>query len=93
MTRKDNLPGGLADKHDVKSIADYHGVSVEEIEKQVEMGIKVELEHTDDPKLAREIALDHIAEMPDYYNKLKKIEPHHEQKLREVIRKEIRRML
>jgi len=39
-------------------------------------GIKVELEHTDDIYIAREIAMDHLAEDPDYYNKLKKIHNH-----------------
>ena len=39
-------------------------------------GIKVELEHTDDLYIAREIAMDHLAEDPDYYNKLKKIHNH-----------------
>ena len=36
-----------------------------------EMGIKVEMEHTDDPKKAEKIALDHLAENPFYYTALK----------------------
>jgi hypothetical protein len=39
---------------------------------QLDKGIKVELEHTFDKKIAREIALDHIGEDPHYYNKLEK---------------------
>ena len=35
------------------------------------MGIKVEMEHTDDPKKAEKIALDHLAENPFYYTALK----------------------
>ena len=31
---------------------------------QLKMGIKVEMEHTKDRKLAREIALDHLSEDP-----------------------------
>ena len=37
-------------------------------------GIKVEQEHTGDKNLAREIAMDHLAEIPDYYTRLKKME-------------------
>jgi len=40
--------------------------------KQLKMGIKVEMEHTDDPKTAEKIALDHLGEDPLYYTKLKK---------------------
>ena len=36
------------------------------------MGIKVEMEHTDDEKIASEIVLDHLAEDPKYYSKLTK---------------------
>ena len=42
--------------------------------EQLKMGIKVEMEHTDDPKIAKIIALHHLAELPDYYTKLKKME-------------------
>ena len=41
---------------------------------QLDKGIKVELEHTGDRKVAREIALDHLGEDPHYYNKLAKAE-------------------
>lgn len=40
---------------------------------QLDKGIKVELEHTKDREIAREIALDHINEDPHYYNKLAKV--------------------
>jgi hypothetical protein len=33
-----------------------------------------ELEHTKNTKMARDIAMDHLAEMPDYYTRLKKME-------------------
>ena len=42
--------------------------------KQLKMGIKVEKEHTSNDKIAREIALDHLGELPDYYTRLKKME-------------------
>ena len=39
---------------------------------QLEMGIKVEMEHTNDRKVAEKIALQHLAEDPQYYTKLTK---------------------
>jgi hypothetical protein len=38
---------------------------------ELRMGIKVEMEHTGDPKKAEKIALDHLAENPYYYTALK----------------------
>lgn len=38
--------------------------------KQLKMGIKVEMEHTDDKNVATKIALDHLKEFPDYYTRL-----------------------
>jgi len=37
--------------------------------KELAMGIKEEMEHTKDKKIARQIALDHLADDPDYYSK------------------------
>lgn len=51
-------------------VARKHGVPVDEILSQLEMGIKVEKEHTMDHDIAREIALDHLNEIPDYYTRL-----------------------
>lgn len=39
-------------------------------ENQLHKGIMVELEHTDDPEIAKEIAKDHLVEIPDYYDRL-----------------------
>lgn len=55
-------------------LAKRHGVSKEQILQQLKMGIGVEQEHTKDPDQAREIALDHLKELPDYYTRLKKME-------------------
>jgi len=38
--------------------------------RQLEMGIVVEYEHTDNREVAKQIALDHLAELPDYYTRL-----------------------
>ena len=43
-----------------------HGVSRAQLEK----GIAVEYEHTDDHDIARQIALDHLSENPHYYDML-----------------------
>jgi len=42
--------------------------------KQLAMGVEVEKEHTDNPVMAARIALDHLAEIPDYYTRLKAME-------------------
>lgn len=42
--------------------------------KTLEKGIKVELEHTEDKDFARRVVLDHLAEFPDYYDALDKME-------------------
>jgi hypothetical protein len=38
--------------------------------KQLEIGIKVEKEHSSDKMIATRIALDHLAENPEYYTEL-----------------------
>lgn len=58
----------------VNEIAKKHNTSVERIEKQLKKGIKVEMEHTTDKSEAESIALQHLAERPDYYVKLSKVE-------------------
>ena len=58
----------------VGAIAHKHNVTVKSIRQQLTKGIKIELEHTTDPKVAKEIALDHLAEFPDYYDRLEKAE-------------------
>lgn len=62
------------DTLDPKAIARKHGVSLEYIENQLQVGTRVEQEHTMDPDMAREIALDHLLELPDYYTRLEKME-------------------
>jgi hypothetical protein len=42
--------------------------------KELEMGIEVESEHSDDLFTRKKIAMDHLAEYPDYYTRLKKVE-------------------
>ena len=42
--------------------------------EQLEMGIEMEQEHTDDLEIAKSIAKAHLSEIPDYYTRLKKME-------------------
>jgi len=49
-------------------------ISKSELKDQLIQGIQVEMEHTDDPRLALKIALDHLAEDPLYYDHLKFVE-------------------
>lgn len=56
----DKIGGGLADK-----------LKPEDFPKDALLkGVKVELEHTDDPLIALEIAMDHLVEDLNYYDKL-----------------------
>jgi hypothetical protein len=43
-------------------------------EEQLQKGIEIELEHTSDRSLAREIAMDHLEEFSNYYEELDKME-------------------
>ena len=74
MADKEYIPGGEAEGMDSQAIADKHGVDMELIVEQLEDGIKVEYEHSDDPNVAKEISKDHLAESPFYYMYLKNIE-------------------
>ena len=61
----------IAKKHDAKNY--YHiDDMVKSLKKQVEIGLPIEMEHTDDKDMAREIVMDHLWENPSYYTKLKK---------------------
>jgi len=42
--------------------------------KELKMGISVEMEHTDDPLIAKAIAKDHLSECANYYTRLAKME-------------------
>ena len=57
-----------------EEIAKKHKISLKTLNSQLEMGIKVESEHTGSKKMARMIALQHLEELPDYYSRLKKAE-------------------
>jgi hypothetical protein len=80
--QKENFKGGVADGKTLEDIAKKHDKKgyyhidnmVSSLKKQLVKGIKVEMEHTKDKSKAREIAMDHLWEHPNYYDKLEKIE-------------------
>jgi hypothetical protein len=63
-----------------EEIAKKHKISLDAINSQLKMGIKVEREHTGSKQMARVIALQHLGELPDYYTRLKKAEKVNESK-------------
>jgi hypothetical protein len=58
----------------VEQIARKHRMDVSFIRKQLDIGEPIEHEHTQDHELAKDIALQHLDEIPDYYTRLKKME-------------------
>ena len=63
----DHIPGGRAD---ACAPADFDW-------QRLQQGTDVEMEHTDNIALATEIAMDHLVEDPQYYEKLATIDPRH----------------
>lgn len=80
VSESEELKGGNADNKSLIHIAKKHDAKgyyhidnmVQSLKKELEMGIKIEMEHTDDKDKAKEIAMDHLWENPSYYTKLKK---------------------
>jgi hypothetical protein len=78
----DTLKGGVSDNKTLVQIAKKHDAKnyyhidnmVQSLNRQLEIGVKVEMEHVDDEEKAKEIAMDHLWEDPTYYTKLKKME-------------------
>ena len=87
FVKEESMEGGKADDMSLMDLAKKHTYDrmsrkqsderikkmYDHLQKQLNKGIKVEMEHTDTKKTAREIAMDHLAEDPNYYNKLAKI--------------------
>jgi len=58
----------------LKDLAKKHDMPLADMGIQLAKGIKIEKEHTSDMLVAKEIALDHLNELPDYYDRLEKME-------------------
>jgi N-acetylglutamate synthase-like GNAT family acetyltransferase len=89
------IKGGLSDNMTKKDIANKFGVTLKKIEKEIKLGIKVEMEHVNDADLAKEIAMDHLVEIPDYYTRLSKMETEANKKwnIKESTKTNIKRLL
>jgi len=81
--KEDVIPGGLAKgktlidlakKWDEKGYYDPKQYAREYIKPKLIKGIKVEMEHTNSVRIATEIAMDHLWEDLEYYDKLSSIE-------------------
>jgi hypothetical protein len=68
------LKGGKADGMSIEDIAKQDKLSPDLIKQQLKKGEKVEKEHTNNPEIAKEISMDHLEELPDYYDRLDKME-------------------
>jgi hypothetical protein len=66
--------GKLAKGKTAKDIAIHHKVPLAKIQKALDAGVKVEMEHTSKREVAYNIAKDHVWEDPNYYSKLKTVE-------------------
>lgn len=54
-----------------KGLAAQKGLTEKDVDpSELAQGIKVEMEHTNDPAVAKQIALDHLSEDSKYYTKL-----------------------
>lgn len=58
----------------MQQLAAKHKVPLAKIKQQIQKGANVEKEHSNSVAIAKEIARDHINELPDYYKRLAKIE-------------------
>jgi hypothetical protein len=58
----------------LRTIARKFNADLRYMSAQLEAGIEVEMEHTTHLDVAKEIALDHLNEFPDYYDRLDAIE-------------------
>lgn len=86
MNAKKYLDGLLNENEDLSTIdfqkefidagvAAKKGVTEDDVNpKELEMGIEVEMEHVSNKYLSKIIALSHLAEIPDYYTRLRKME-------------------
>jgi hypothetical protein len=70
----ENILNGLAKGKNLEDIAKKHQVDIDSLQKELDVGIDVEKEHTKDKTTAKTIAMDHLFEDPKYYTKLAKME-------------------
>lgn len=77
--KRDRYEHGLASKgiktKNLNGLAKRKGITEKDVDpKELRLGIKVEMEHTKNPHVAKQIALDHLAEDDRYYTKHEEFE-------------------
>lgn len=69
------LLGALINGESLSPLGKHKDVSDDKFDsEELARGIEVELEHTDDKNIAKEVAKDHLTELPNYYTLLDKME-------------------
>ena len=68
MSRKINVTLTIAATP--RQIAKKYGVSLSQVLRKLNKGIKTEMEHTKNRQVAMKIAIDHLLEDFDYYSKV-----------------------
>ena len=63
--------GGKSEGMTIKDIAKKHKKPLGDIKKEINIGTKIEMEHTDSRAKAKEIAMDHVTEFHDFYSNKK----------------------
>ena len=69
----------------ISEIAEKHNVDVDYVLEQLIKGSEHELEHTERNDIAKRIALHHISETPDYYEKLDEMDLEEGAEIEEII--------
>ncbi len=64
----EEIEGGVADDKTPKDLAKKHKRTLRDIADEINIGKEVEGEHTKSKKKAKEIAMDHVSEFPEYYS-------------------------
>ena len=60
--------GGVSEDMSPEDLAEKHDVDLKDIKKEINLGTKIEMEHTDSKEEAKRIAMDHVFEFSDYYS-------------------------
>lgn len=67
---KKSIPGGKADNLTHENLMSKYNLTMDQFMEKLNPGIKVKMDHTDSKEKAEEIAMDHLSERIDYYDKL-----------------------
>lgn len=91
--KNNKFKGGLSDNLTINDIANKFNVTVDSLNKELIMGIKVEMEHVNNKESAKEIAMDHLTELPNYYTELNNMEVRAKNKLNKSVKEMVHEAL